>query len=88
MADPRLPLTVSRALWDEVANDIAPEFADSYLSGANETASTLVPHTVTAFRRLEAKSVAMAVLKRRKLKLIEPLPFGHRDRSDGRRSAA
>lgn len=76
MPDPRLPLTVGRKLWDEMAEECGVPFADSYLSGATETHSTLTPWTVTAFQRLSRNRTAMAVIGRNKLKLVEPLPFG------------
>lgn len=83
MSEPRLPLTVTRKLWDDMAAEVYPEFADSYLSGGKETAATLVPHTVTAYQRIFRNHHAMRVLRGRKLELIEPAPFGHPDRPAG-----
>jgi hypothetical protein len=71
-----------------MAQDTYPEFAESYLSGAALSGSAppmarggrLTPHTVTAYMRLKAKPQAMRVLERWRIKLVEPLPFGHADR--------
>lgn len=84
MADPKLPLTVTRTLWDAIAKAVRPEFADSYLSGAKQFPDRLVPHTVTAYERLKTDKWAMKTIAEEGLRLIEPLPFGHRDRPDTR----
>ncbi len=82
MNGPQLPLTVSESLWNAMAKDIRPEFADSYLSGAKQTASTLTPHTVTAYRRLAEHTWAKKIIPAHGLTLLKPLPFGHPDRPD------
>lgn len=79
---PNLPLTVSGALWRAMVLRVRPTFADSYLSGAKQTAKHLSPHTVTAYQRLRDSREAMQVFAEFGLKLVKPLPFGHPDRPD------
>jgi len=79
MNGPQLPLTVSESLWNAMAKDIRPEFADSYLSGAKQTASTLTPHTVTAYRRLAEHTWAKKIITRPprlQVRGLGPLPDG------------
>lgn len=80
MAEPELPLTVSRELWDAVAEAVSPAFADSYLSGATQFGTRVTPHTVIAFERLMANVKAAKCFEG--LHLLKPLPFGHPDRPD------
>lgn len=72
---PKLPLTVDRELWDAMAKATSREFADSYLSGAEQTLAKLLPRTVTAWERLKQDRHAMLVLKRAGLTLVKPPPF-------------
>lgn len=80
MVEPHLPLTVSRELWEKVADAVSPQFADSYLSGATQFGTRVTPHTVIAFERLTANARAMRCFEG--LHLLKPLPFGHPDRPD------
>ena len=50
-------------------------FADSYLSGAVEMPSALIPKTRTAWERLKASGAAMRVLKQLGIGLLEPPGF-------------
>jgi len=82
LANPGLPLTVDRSLWDQVAQDVRAAFADSYLSGARVAGKHLTPHTVTAWLALKAERWAMKAIADHGLTLAKPLPFGHPDRPD------
>lgn len=84
MLEPKLPLTVSRQLWDAVADAVNPNFADSYLSGATQFGTRVTPHTVIAFERIMANEQARRCFA--DLQLLKPLPFGHPDRPDYARS--
>jgi hypothetical protein len=78
----RLPLTVSEGLWNDMADTVNIEFADSYLSGAKQGLKHLTTHTVTGYERMKANRWAMKVLSEHGLALLKPLPFGHPDRPD------
>lgn len=82
MANPKLPLTVPRALWDAIANDVRPEFADSYLSKAIVAGRTITPHTTIAYDRLRQHTWASKIIADLGFTLIKPLRFGHPDRPD------
>ena len=82
MAEPQLALTVPRKVWDAMANDVRPTFADSYLSGARVVGERITPHTMTAYLALTANKWAMKSLVDVGLQLIKPLRYGHPDRPD------
>lgn len=73
---PAWPVTVSQALYDEVANDHEEPFADSYLWGATLIGDKLTPRTVTAWERLNRQ--ARKALSRAGVTLVKPEPFASR----------
>lgn len=85
MAQSKLPVTVSQRLWEAMAEDVTPAFADTYLSGAREFGNRLTPYTVTAFQKIRANRWALACLRELGIELVEPLPVGHPDRPDTRK---
>ncbi len=75
---PDLPLTVDYDFWQSMALETSPEFADSYLSGAEVFEGRLLPRTVTAWERLKDTWAATNLLDSRKIKLVKPPPYSPR----------
>lgn len=72
---PNLALTVPYDLWEKIAGATSPEFADSYLSGAELHAGRLLPRTQTAWERLAQSWPAKEVFRQEKITVIKPPPF-------------
>jgi len=72
---PRFRLSVPESLWIAVADVISPEFADSYLFGADLTGTVLEPRTLTGYRMMRDRGDFMALLGRMKFTLKEPKPW-------------
>jgi hypothetical protein len=69
---PNLVLTVSRKLWDDIAESEGGAYADSYLSGAIETDGRLLPRTKIAWNRLRERAFVQKIIRDNGLVLIEP----------------
>ena len=69
---PQLPLTVPLDLWEAMAMATSPEYADSYLSGAEVHNGRLLPRTKIGWTRLRDNGAAMHALRRNNITLIEP----------------
>lgn len=69
---PNLVLTVSRKLWDSIAEYEGGAYADSYLSGAIETDERLLPRTKIAWNRLKERPFALKAIQDNGLVLTEP----------------
>lgn len=72
---PNLPLTVPYDLWEKVAAVASPEYADSYLSGAELHEGRLLPRTQTAWERLKDNWPVKELFRREKITLIKPPLF-------------
>lgn len=72
---PKLPLTVDLALWKQFALTITPEYADSYLSGADAHNGKFLPRTQTAWYALKDNGQALRLFAANGLKLLKPPPF-------------
>jgi hypothetical protein len=84
---PKLPLTVPQSIWNDVCTAVSREFADSYLSGAEVIGRVLLPHTVTAYGRLDGSVKATKAIRSAGLRLVCPPPFGEDEsRAEFRRS--
>ena len=71
-AKPRYSLDVPSSLWVVVAEATSPEFADSYLFGAELNGTMLEPRTLTGYRMMRDRGDFMELLKRLGLTLKEP----------------
>jgi hypothetical protein len=72
---PNLPLTVPYDLWEKVAAVTSPEYADSYLSGAEVHEGRLLPRTQMAWERLKESWPVREVFRQEQITLIKPPPF-------------
>lgn len=73
-AEPVFKLTVPMSLWREMAKEVSPAFADSYLYGAKLSNGRLTPRTVTGYEKLRMPSLK-GLFERLSVKLIKPVPF-------------
>ena len=69
---PSFPIDVPDSLWQAVAGEISPEFADSYLFGAELNGTMLEPRTVTGYLKMSERSDFMGLLSRMKITLKGP----------------
>jgi hypothetical protein len=69
---PKLPLTVPLGLWESIARETYPAFADSYLSGADLVGSKLRTKYLIAFDRIAANAAAMRALAELGIALAKP----------------
>ena len=72
---PSLPLTVSYDLWEKVAAVTCPEYADSYLSGAEVHEGRLLPRTQTAWERLKDSYPVRELFRKEQIVMIKPPLF-------------
>ena len=72
---PNLPVTVDYDFHLAMAKAVTPEFADSYLSGAELYRGVLLPRTHIAWERLKDNAAAMGVIRKHGVKLKEPPYF-------------
>lgn len=68
-------MPVDRDIYDAVAKAVSPEFAFSYLVKAEQHGRTIIPFTVTAFKKLSGSFYAMNVLSAMNVRLQRPIPF-------------
>ena len=83
-AKPRYSLDVPSSLWVVVAEATSPEFADSYLFGAELNGTMLEPRTLTGYRMMRDRGDFMSLLSKLGLTLKQPAPWS---RGCGKRSS-
>lgn len=81
MVQPTFRLTVPESLYDAVCQGVDQPFADSYLTGASLTGTTLTPRTLVGYHKMRDRADFRALLTGLGMTLARPTPYpGEGDR--------